>query len=208
MSGRKEDRFPPTSRRRDLGSGPWEGQGKPGACSQLWRGGCLTRLTMDSTRLGEWAQIPFVLQLPRQNEALQVRKAGDRALVKDTLSRMALGPGRQGRERPWPRSCLPPSKAGRRKKEVSKGELYSWGRGRQKRPCLYGFSLTSGGWVGLSWEVTGRQWLCLGGRRQIWYMALSPGQKDLARVDRQQDVPPYCLSSLQARGGGWGGGGD
>lgn len=43
---------------------------------------------------------------------------------------------------------------------------------------------------GLSWEVTGRQWLCLGGHRQIWYMALNPGQKDLARVDRQQDFSP------------------
>ena len=43
---------------------------------------------------------------------------------------------------------------------------------------------------GLSWEVTGRQWLCLGRQRQIWYMALNPGQKDLARVDRQQDVLP------------------
>lgn len=77
---------------------------------------------------------------------------------------------------------------------MSKGEFYSWGPREAKRPCLYGFSLTSGGWVGLSWEVTGRQWLCLGGRRQIWYMALSPGQKDLARVDRQQDVPPRTAS--------------
>lgn len=117
VSGRKEDRFPPTSRRRDLGSGPWEGQGKPGACSQLWRGGCLTRLTMDSTRLGEWAQIPFVLQLPRQNEALQVRKAGDRALVKDTLSRMALGPGgRAGRGLGQGAAChLRRQEGGRRK---------------------------------------------------------------------------------------------
>lgn len=38
VSGRKEDRFPPTSQHRDLGSGPWEGRGKPRACSQLWRG--------------------------------------------------------------------------------------------------------------------------------------------------------------------------
>lgn len=41
----------------------------------------------------KWAQIPFVLQLPRRKQALQVRKAGDRTLVEDTLSRMALGPG-------------------------------------------------------------------------------------------------------------------
>lgn len=58
---------------------------------------------------------------------------------------------------------------------------------------------------GLSWEVTGRQWLCLGRQRQIWYMALNPGQKDLARVDRQQDgLPntafPHSMLGVEAGG--------
>lgn len=42
-------------------------------------------------------------------------------------------------------------------------------------------ALTKGGrgaHLGRSREPRGRQWLCLGGHRQIWYMALSPGQRD------------------------------
>lgn len=86
---------------------PRRGEGSQGPAASSGGERCLTRLTMDSTRLEKWTQIPFVLQLPRQNQALQVRKAGDRVPVKDTLSRMALGPGgRAGR--PWPRSCPPP----------------------------------------------------------------------------------------------------
>lgn len=36
LAGRRTGFHPPLD--RDLGSGPWEGRGKPGACSQLWRG--------------------------------------------------------------------------------------------------------------------------------------------------------------------------
>lgn len=36
LAGRRTGFHPPLN--RDLGSGPQEGRGKPGACSQLWRG--------------------------------------------------------------------------------------------------------------------------------------------------------------------------
>lgn len=52
MSDRK-GRFPPTSQRRDLGSGPWEGLGKPGPAASSGGERCLTGLATDSTRLGE-----------------------------------------------------------------------------------------------------------------------------------------------------------
>lgn len=97
----------------------------------------------DSTRPGEVGTIPFVLQLPRQNQALQVRKARDRALVKTVWN--GPWPWRQGR-RPWPGNSLPPYKAG---KEVRKEVLYSRGH-----PALYGFGLTSGG-KELFWEGAG-----------------------------------------------------
>lgn len=78
----------------------------------------MTWLTVDqedSTNWEKWARIPFVLQLPTQDQALQVvRKAGDRgALVEDTLSRMALGPWQ---ERPLPGNC-PATSQGRKGSE-------------------------------------------------------------------------------------------
>lgn len=55
-------------------------------------------------------------------------RLGDRVLVKDTLSRMALGPG--GRAGKALAKELPATLQGR-KKEVRKGEVfYSWGHGR------------------------------------------------------------------------------
>lgn len=73
-------------------------------------------------------KFPLCYSCQGKNQALQVRKAGDRVLVKDTLSRMALGPG--GRAGKALAKELPATLQGR-KKEVRKGEVfYSWGHGR------------------------------------------------------------------------------
>lgn len=61
---------------------------------------------------------------------------------------------------------------------------------------------------GLSWEVRGEAVAVPGGHSQIWYMALSPGQKDLARErqgGKQQDVLPHTVfphSALEVEAGG------
>lgn len=87
--------FYPPLNTRDLGYGPWEGQGKPGACSQLWRG-----LVPDLADSGQHQtgrsghKLPLYYSCQGKTRPCRSERLGtDRALVKDTLSRMALGPG-------------------------------------------------------------------------------------------------------------------
>lgn len=114
---------------------------------------------------------------------------------------MALGPG--GRTGKALARELPATLQGRKGHEKSSSFLL--GPKETKHPFLYGLSLTSSG-EGLSWEVRGEAVAVPGGHRQIWCMALSPGQKDLAESRQAREAtgytPSHCLPLLRARGGG------
>lgn len=70
------------------------------------------------------------------------RLGTDKALVKDTLSRMALGPG--GRTGKALARELPATLQGRKGHEKSRSS-FLLGPKETKHPFLYGLSLTSGG---------------------------------------------------------------
>lgn len=142
MSGRK-DRFPPTSQHKR----PWlwslgeaeEAKGLQPALEGAW---CLTWLMVDSTRLGEVGTNSLCITAAKAKPGPAGQKGWDRALVKDTLSRMALGPG--GRTGKALARELPATLQGRKGREESRSSLLL-GPKETKHPFLYGFSPTSGG---------------------------------------------------------------
>lgn len=142
MSGRK-DRFPPTSQHKR----PWlwslgeagEAKGLQPALEGAW---CLTWLMVDSTRLGEVGTNSLCITAAKAKPGPAGQKGWDRALVKDTLSRMALGPG--GRTGKALARELPATLQGRKGHEESRSSLLL-GPKETKHPFLYGFSPTSGG---------------------------------------------------------------
>lgn len=124
-----------------MASGRGRGRQGPAASSE---GGVVSDLADDGQHQTGRSGRKFPLYYSCQGKtrpSLQVRKAGDRALVKDTLSRMALGPG--GRTGKALARELPATLQGRKGSE--KRSILLLGPRETKHPFLYGFSLTSSG---------------------------------------------------------------